>query len=124
MSLVSLTFGNDNGKRNRFSVQPEIEVIQPWHHFHEMAGIENRLLIKKVCSFYKRAEMYLIGEIVSGVVKEGMKGKINGKEFKVLELESKMKGAPIAGQGMTIGLTIDGISYNEIQKNNVVIFEN
>jgi len=124
MSLISLTFGNGNGNKNKFSVREEIEIIQPWHSIKVDENTENKLLVKKVCSFYKLEEKYIVGEIVSGVVKEGMFGKSNGKQFRVIELNCKMKDAPIAKAGMTVGLLVEGIEESDIAKDSEIVFEN
>ena len=121
MSLISLTFGNG---KNKFSVTHAIEVIQPWHNIKARDGVENRLIVKKICSFYKLSEKYIVGEIVSGVVGEGMVGKINGKEFKILELNCKLKDAPIAKTGMTIGILVEGIEETDAPKESAIVFEN
>ncbi len=124
MSLISLTFGNNNANGNKFSMKPQMEVIQPWHSIKIQPGVENKLLVKKVCSFYKLSEKYIVGEIVSGVVGEGMLGSTNGKKFKILELNCKIKDSPIAKAGMTVGLLIEGIEESDIEKDTEILFEN
>ncbi len=121
MSLISLTFGNKN---NAFSVKPMMEVIQPWHNLKVSEGVENKLVVKKFCGFYKLSEIYIVGKITSGVVQEGMVGSVNGKSFRVIEVDCKMKGAPIAGEGMTVGLLVEGVQPNDLQKENEILFQN
>jgi len=117
-----LTFGN--GSKNRFSLKPDMEVMQPWHNIKIDANTENKLVVKKACNFYKRTETYIIGEIISGVVQEGMRAKAKDKEFKVLELDCRMKGAPIAKSGMVVGLTVEGIHCTDLEKDSVLVFQN
>jgi hypothetical protein len=106
MSLVSLTFGEG---KSEFSVKAPIQVLTPEDQIQIKPGIENKAQIKKACQFLGHTDVYLVAQIVSGVVANTMKGDINGRGFEIVELESKY-GHRIAKQGMTIGLTVRGIS--------------
>ena len=106
MSLVSLTFG---AGKSEFSVKAPIQVLTPEDQIHVQPGVENKAQVKKACQFLGQTDVYLVAQVVSGVVASSMKGEINGRGFEIVELESKY-GKRIAKTGMTIGLTVRGIS--------------
>lgn len=120
MSLISLTFGE---KRNSLSWQPEIQVIRPADCIKIIPGVENKAEVVKSCFFYQQNEPYIVANIVSGVVSEKMKGKLNGKSFEIVELNSKYGNAGIAKKGMTIGLMVKGLENETIQKGTTIVFE-
>lgn len=106
MSLVSLTFGNG---KSEFSVKAAIQVLTPEDQIQVKPGVENRAMVKKACQFLGHTDVYLVAQITSGVIANTMKGEIQGQGFEIVELESKY-GHRMAKQGMTIGLTVRGIS--------------
>lgn len=120
MSLVSLTFGE---KRNSFSVAPCIQVTRPADCIKVDPNIENKMEVVKSCFFFKHNEPYIVGNIVSGVVSEKMRGTVNGKSFDIIELDSKYGDAGIAKKGMTIGLSVKGLTNENIDKGTVIVFE-
>jgi hypothetical protein len=120
MSLISLTFGE---KRNNFSVAPCIQVVRPADCIKIEPGVENKVEVVKSCFFFKNNEPYIVGNIVSGVVSEKMRGTVNGKSFEVIELDSKYGSAGIAKKGMTIGLSVKGLEHEIIEKGAMICFE-
>jgi len=118
LSLVSLTFGE---RRNNFSRYSEIEVLTPADCIKIDPNVENRLEVVKSCFFFKHNEPYIVGNIVSGVVAENMRGKLNGKEFEIVEVNSKY--GCIGKKGMTIGLMVKGLTNEQIAKGATITFE-
>lgn len=118
MSLVSLTFGSG---KSEFSVKAPISVLTPEDQIAIDPAVENRLEIKKACQFLGHTDVYLVGQIVSGVVTNSMKGQVNGLDFEIVELESKI-GHRIAKTGMTVGLTVRGIQKDLFKQGSIVTF--
>ena len=120
MSLVSLTFGE---RRNNFAWAPHIQVMRPSDNIKADPCVENKIEVLKSCFFYKHDEPYIVGNIISGVVSDKMRGVVNGKCFEIEELNSKYGDAGIAKQGMTIGIMARGLKNEEIQKGAVIVFQ-
>ncbi len=118
MSLVSLTFGVG---KSEFSVKAPIQVLTPEDQIQILPGVENKAQIKKACQFLGHVDVYLVAQVTSGVVANTMKGEVNGQGFEIVELESKY-GHRIAKQGMTIGLTVHGISKNAFKEGSQISF--
>ncbi len=119
MGLVSLTFGE---KRNSFSVASAIQVIRPADCIKIDPAIENRLEVVKSCFFFKHNEPYIVGNIVSGAVAQGMQGTVNGKSFEIIELDSKYGSAGIAKKGMSVGLSVKGLENEIIERGTEIVF--
>ena len=117
MSLVSLTFG---AGKSEFSVKPAIAIINPWDKLRVDPTIENKVEVKKVCQFLGCDEVYIVGQITSGVLCEQMKGCVKGNNFDIVELESKYKG--MAKQGMTVGLLVKGIAKETVCRGDTLTF--
>lgn len=117
MSLVSLTFGTG---KSEFSVKPAISVINPWDRIKVDPNVENKVEIKKVCQFLGCEEVYIVGQITSGVVSDQMNGLIKGSMFEIVELESKYRG--VAKQGMTVGLLVKGVSKDQFCRGDTLTF--
>jgi hypothetical protein len=81
-------------------------------------SVENRVEVKKVCQFLGHSDIYVVGEIKSGVVMPNMKGNVGSNCFEVIEMESKI-GNRIAKQGLTVGLTLKGIPKEAVQQGSV-----
>ena len=118
MSLVSLTFGSG---KSQFSVKPAIAVINPWDKIKVDPTVENKVEVKKVCQFLGCEEVYVVGQITSGVVTGQMKGSSRDKTFEIVELESKY-GHNVAKQGMTVGLLIKGIPKELVCRGDTLVF--
>ena len=119
MSLVSLTFGD---KGTDFSNHPHIHVSSPMDGLEVEEGVENTVEVKKVCQFLGDPDVYLICEILSGVVCENMKGNCEGRDLSIVELECKYAGAKAAKKGMTVGLTVTGIKKSDVKKGETIAF--
>lgn len=119
MGLVSLTFGE---RRNSFSVSAAIQVIRPADYIKIDPAVENRVEVVKSCFFFKHNEPYIVGNIVSGAVAEGMQGTVNGKTFEIIELDSKYGNAGIAKKGMSVGLSVRGLENEIIEKGATIVF--
>lgn len=117
MSLVSLTFGSG---KSQFSVRPAIAVLNPWDKIKVDPSIENKVEVKKVCQFLGCEEVYIVGQITSGVVTDRMKGHNKDFTFEIVELESKYRG--VAKQGMTVGLLVKGISKEAVCRGDTLTF--
>lgn len=118
MSLVSLTFGVG---KSEFSVKAPIQVLTPEDQIQILPGVENKAQIKKACQFLGHSDVYLVAQVTSGVVANTMKGEVNGQGFEIVELESKY-GHRIAKQGMTIGLTVRGITKEAFKEGSQISF--
>lgn len=122
MSLTSLTFGKENGGfSSAMSVEPAIQITSPQDLISINPAVENKVEIKKACQFLGHSDIYLVAQIMSGVVSHKMKGYVEGRSFDIVELESKL-GSRIAKEGMTIGLTIRGVPREAFDKGKVVSF--
>ncbi|MDD5163268.1 MAG: hypothetical protein PHD95_03610 [Candidatus ainarchaeum sp.] len=115
MSLAGLTFGV--GKQS-FSVPPMMHVFYPKDSIKIDPNVENKLQVIKVSSFYNTDDIYVVAQVISGVVKDNMSFSINGKKILVPEIESKLKG--VAKQGMNVGFSLQGIAVEEIAKGAVL----
>lgn len=117
MSLVTLTFGY--GKQD-FSVPSMMHVSYPKDHIKLDPNTENKLEVLKVTTFYNCPDVYLVGRVISGVVKETMHSRFQGKEITVSKLDSQLKG--IGKQGSVVGFNIEGFSPEDISKGTILDF--
>jgi len=117
MSLVTLTFGY--GKQN-FSVPPMMHISHPKDHIKIDPDSENKLEVLKIVTFYKNPELYIVGRVISGAVKEDMQCTFRGQEIGISCFDSHLKG--IGKQGMVVGFNIQGISKKELSKGDVLEF--
>ncbi|MFH0955292.1 MAG: hypothetical protein V1777_04275 [Candidatus Micrarchaeota archaeon] len=101
--------------------ESEVPIVAPQDLIQEIPNEENRVKIKKSCQFLGLSDVYLVAEIVSGVVSSDMKGSINGRSIQIVELESKL-GNRIAKKGMLVGLTVRGLPKESFQKDGFVTF--
>lgn len=115
MSLAALTFGA--GKQS-FSVPTMMHVFYPKDSIKLDPKVENKLQVIKVSSFYNTDDIYVVAQVISGVVKDNMSFSLNGKKILVPEIESKLKG--VAKQGMNVGFSLQGIAVEEIAKGSVL----
>lgn len=120
MSLISLTFGD---RKNNFSVSPEIQVTRPSDSIKVDPSVENKFEVVKSSFFFQQNEPYIVGNIVSGVVAQGMRGKVNGRNFEIVELDSKYGSAGIAKEGMSVGISVNGLGSELIGKGTIIVFE-
>jgi len=114
MSLISLTFGK--GKEAPSCSQ--IEIDSPARRIKIDNSSENKIEVLKACVFFKASFVYIVGQIVCGVVKEQMVGNCNGKQFSIDEVESKIGNA--GKQGMNVGLCVSGIQLDDVKKGDVI----
>jgi hypothetical protein len=105
----------------QMAAQPAIQITSPEDLISVNPAIENKVEIKKACQFLGHSDVYLVAQIMSGVVSHKMKGVVDGRSFDIVELESKL-GSRIAKEGMTIGLTIRGLPREAFDKGKVVSF--
>ncbi len=101
--------------------QSGIQVTTPADLITINPEVENKVEIKKACQFLGHSDVYLVAQIMSGVISHKMKGYVEGKSFDIVELESKL-GSRIAKEGMTIGLTVRGLPRDSFDKGKVVSF--
>ncbi len=123
MSLVSLTFGNS---RNKMTVPSAVQVIsRPEDHIKVTPGSEPKLEVQKVSTFLGFDGVYIIGKVTSGMIAPSMMGiSPNGKKFKVTEIESKYPNCAVAKQGMTVGLSVEGIQKEDVNDVKELRFNN
>ncbi|MBI4043329.1 MAG: hypothetical protein HY393_00795 [Candidatus Diapherotrites archaeon] len=119
MGLVSLTFGEG---RNSFSVKPYIEVIRPEDVIEYDATSEPKFEVVKVSTFYGSDEVYLVGKVIAGKIEPRMQGCIGEKTFRVEEINSKYPKCTYAKQGMTVGMSTQGLCKDDIQPGTVISF--
>lgn len=120
MSLITLTFSPKTTVAP-VQVQSEVSIVSPQDLIQDIPNEENRVKIKKSCQFLGLSDVYLVAEIVSGVVASDMKGSVNGRNIQIVELESKL-GNKIAKKGMLVGLTVRGLPKESFQKDGFVTF--
>ncbi|MAG18262.1 MAG: hypothetical protein CL944_02190 [Candidatus Diapherotrites archaeon] len=120
MSLVTLTFGNKaaNASPHVFISTPEERIIQKLNHSGTAKG---EAIIKKACRFYSEENVYVVAEVTEGFLSNNMTAFYNGKTLDILDVESKYGHS--AKKGMTVGLTLRGISEEELEKDSVLSFE-
>lgn len=113
MSLTSLTFGNS---RNKMSVASAIQVLsRPEDKIRVTAGAEPKLEVQKISTFLGFDGVYIIGKVTSGVIAPQMMGvSTGGKTFRVTEIESKYPNCAVAKQGMTVGISLEGVHKDDI----------
>ncbi len=121
MSLVSLTFGNS---RNKISVKSEVQVLsRPEDYIVVTPGSEPKLEIQKISTFMGFNGVYIIGKVTSGTIAPQMMGKSpSGKRFRVTEIESKYPNCAVAKQGMTVGISVEGVDKEDITDAKELIF--
>ncbi len=110
MSLVSLTFGGEK----RYNVSPHIAISTPAGRIEEKIarGGEGRALVKKACRFYGQENVYIVAEVIEGLLGEGMKAFLEDRQLRVVEIESKYGSS--AKKGMTVGIMLSGASEEEL----------
>lgn len=118
MSLVTLTFGD--GRYNEMSIANK-NFASPFAVKMDPL-VENRLKVIKVTTFFGSPEVFIIGEVESGVVGKDMLGAINGMEFRVTEIECKIRNSPVAKKGMTVGVTTQNVDASMIEQGSVITF--
>jgi hypothetical protein len=122
MSLTSLTFGNNkNVYKSAVDFGNENNVLRPLDGIAVKPNVANRVEVKKVCEFVGHNFVYVVGEVKEGVVFDNMKGTIGENTFKIVEVESRLAMGK-AKKGMTVGLTITGISKEDIKGGEILNF--
>jgi translation elongation factor EF-1alpha len=113
MSLVSLTFGNGRGK---MSAPSNIQILhRPEDSIRVEPGKEPKLEVQKISTFLGFNGVYIIGKVKSGVIAPSMMGiSPTGKTFRVTEIESKYPNCAVAKQGMTVGLSVEGVGKEDV----------
>ena len=121
MSLITLTFG-DRG--NCYSETPHTLISTPETAIANKAqsiGAKAQAIIRKTCNFYSQKDIYVIAEVINGFIGQDMQATLNGKRMELLEIESKFGHS--AKKGMTVGLTLKGISKEELKTGETIFFE-
>ena len=121
MSLITLTFG-DRG--NCYSETPHTLISTPETAMANKAksiGARAQAIIRKTCNFYSQNDIYVIAEVINGFIGQDMQATLNGKTMELLEIESKFGHS--AKKGMTVGLTLKGISKEELKTGETIFFE-
>ena len=121
MSLITLTFG-DRG--NCYSETPHTLISTPETAMTNKAksiGAKAQAIIRKTCNFYSQNDVYVIAEVINGFIGQDMQATLNGKTMELLEIESKFGHS--AKKGMTVGLTLKGISKEDLKTGETIFFE-
>ena len=117
MSLISLTFGNGRSKMSvAATASSGIQIIsRPEDHIRVEPGKEPKLEVQKISTFLGFNGVYIIGKVKSGVIAPRMMGiSPSGKTFRVTEIESKYPNCAVAKQGMTVGLSVEGVDKEDV----------
>ncbi len=98
------------------SVPSAVQIIsRPEDRIRVSPGSEPKLEVQKVSTFLGFSGVYIIGKVTSGAIGPAMMGvSSNGKVFRVTEIETKYPNCTVAKQGMTVGLSVEGIDKNDI----------
>lgn len=93
-----------------------IQIIsRPEDHIRVEPGKEPKLEVQKISTFLGFNGVYIIGKVKSGVIAPRMMGiSPSGKTFRVLEIESKYPNCAVAKQGMTVGLSVEGVDKEDV----------
>jgi GTPase len=120
MSLVSLTFGEGRNK----PVLSQIQITRPEDHIKVEEGAEPIVEVQRVSTFLGFEGVYIIGKVTSGIVSPKMLGIAeDGQTFRVTEIESKYPNCAVGKEGMTIGISAEGIERLEIEKGSTITFK-
>ena len=97
------------------TVPSAVHVIsRPEDHIKVTPGSEPKFEIQKISTFMGFDGVYIIGKVTSGMIAPAMMGiSPNGKRFTVTEIESKYPNCAVAKQGMTVGLSVEGIQKED-----------
>jgi len=121
MSLITLTFG-DRG--NCYSETSHTVISTPETIMINKAqniGAKAQAIIRKTCKFYSQTDVYVVAEVINGFIGQDMHASVNGKTMELLDIESKFGHS--AKKGMTVGLTLKGISKEELKTGETILFE-
>lgn len=93
-----------------------IQIIsRPEDHIRVEPGKEPKLEVQKISTFLGFNGVYIIGKVKSGVISPRMMGiTTSGKTFRVTEIESKYPNCAVAKQGMTVGLSVEGVDKEDV----------
>ncbi|AJF59720.1 MAG: hypothetical protein J4224_02125 [Candidatus Diapherotrites archaeon] len=118
MSLISLIYG---GSKKPTQTEAFKEVTRPLDNIQASSGERTDVKVKAVCQFVGQDEIFMVGEVLSGVLEQNMRGSIGENAFDLIEIESKY-GVSKAKQGMTVGLTLSGIRKEALKRGEIVRF--
>ena len=122
VSLVSLTFGNNkNVYKSAVDYGNQNGVSRPLDNLKVNPNIANTVEVKKVCQFVGHNFLYIVGTVKEGVIFDKMKGSLGDSNYEIIEIESKLAVGK-AKKGMTVGLTITGISKEDIKGGEILNF--
>ncbi|GEM_PF-6030883 len=65
----------------------------------------------------------VVGKLIDGVAKKGMKTTINGKQSEILTIESQNKNIESLTTGIPAGLLLSNIKKDDVQKGNTYHFQ-
>ena len=122
MSLVNLTFGNNNSITNSNGT----EMVEVTHSSSASAeavrGDRGKVKIGRVTEFFGRPEICILGELVEGVIATNMMAIVNEKRVEVSELEHKYGTRPLNRPGTKITLMLNGIKKYDLKQDDIVEF--
>lgn len=123
MSLITLTFGS---KKNNLPSESSLglSVSSPEDRLRQKilrTNATGKAVIKKACRFYSREEVFVLAEVIEGLVSQDMKIFFGNKQLEVIDLESKYGRA--AKQGMVIGITLKNIDEDELPTGSELNFK-
>jgi len=120
MSLISLTFGDKahNASPHTLISTPEERINQ---RIYQAGSAKGEAIVKRACRFYSQQDVYIVAQITEGFLSDEMTAFHNGKQIDIVDVESKFGHS--AEKGMTVGLTVKGISENELGQGTLLTFE-
>jgi hypothetical protein len=121
MSLTTLTFGDRTSRDSGHDFRT-IDLSRPMENVEVAPSVENKLKVIKICQFYKCQYVYILGEVMNGVVGESMKGRTGEKAFLVESIESKYPGARAVKKGVRVGLMVSGIEKEDVSEGATLDF--
>jgi len=65
----------------------------------------------------------VVGKLIDGVAKKGMKTTINGKQSEILTIESQNKNIESLTTGIPAGLLLSNIKKDDVQKGSTYHFQ-
>jgi len=65
----------------------------------------------------------VVGKLIDGVAKKGMKTTINGKQSEILTIESQNKNIESLTTGIPAGLFLSNIKKDDVQKGSTYHFQ-
>jgi len=89
---------------------------------NELAGEEAKLEVMDIFDI-KGVGVIIVGEVISGVVKNRSKANVNGKMYTVGSIEMKHKRYDEALKGEKVGIRLENISKGDVKRGDICNFQ-